>query len=133
MKKIGCGRRSRTFIFEFKARRVAAYTIPQKSRSFGALGFEPRTLRLSGATDRLQGDCLTIPYPLSIELVAVEGIEPTSLDYRSSALPLSYTAKVVDPTGLKPAPYGLKGRRSVTRAPGQQSEFRVWSSEFRVG
>src|SRR5258708_4505755 len=53
-------------------------------------------------------------------LVAVEGIEPTSLDYRSSALPLSYTARVVDPTGLKPAPHGLKGRRSVTRAPGQK-------------
>src|SRR5438309_10075419 len=34
--------------------------------------------------------------------------------------PLSYTATVVDPTGLKPAPHGLKGRRSVTRAPGQQ-------------
>ena len=27
---------------------------------------------------------------------------------------------MVDPTGLKPAPHGLKGRRSVTRAPGQQ-------------
>ena len=26
---------------------------------------------------------------------------------------------LVDPTGLKPAPYGLKGRRSVTRAPDQ--------------
>src|SRR6266446_7531625 len=34
--------------------------------------------------------------------------------------PLSYTASLVDPTGLKPAPHGLKGRRSVTRAPGQQ-------------
>jgi hypothetical protein len=34
--------------------------------------------------------------------------------------PLSYTARLVDPTGLKPAPHGLKGRRSVTRAPGQQ-------------
>src|SRR2546425_2886492 len=34
--------------------------------------------------------------------------------------PLSYTATVVDPTGLKPAPHGLKGRCSVTRAPGQQ-------------
>ena len=32
--------------------------------------------------------------------------------------PLSYTA-LVDPTGLKPAPHGLKGRCSVTRAPGQ--------------
>ena len=27
---VHCGRRSRTFIFEFKARRVAGYTIPQK-------------------------------------------------------------------------------------------------------
>src|SRR5437870_5457194 len=53
-------------------------------------------------------------------LVAVEGIEPTSLDYQSSALAVSYTARLVDPTGLKPAPHGLKGRRSVTRAPGQQ-------------
>jgi hypothetical protein len=34
--------------------------------------------------------------------------------------PLSYTARLVDPTGLKPAPHGLKGRRSVTRAPGQE-------------
>ena len=54
-----------------------------------------------------------------MKLVAVEGIEPTSLDYQSSALSLSYTA-MVDPTGLKPAPHGLKGRRSVPRAPGQQ-------------
>ena len=53
-------------------------------------------------------------------MVAAEGIEPTSLDYRSSALPLSYTA-MVDPTGLKPAPHGLKGRCSVTRAPGQET------------
>ena len=28
---------------------------------------------------------------------------------------------LVGPTGLKPAPYGLKGRRSATRAPGQGS------------
>lgn len=36
-------------------------------------------------------------------------------------LPLSYTAfSLVDPAGLKPAPYGLKVRRSVARAPGQQ-------------
>jgi hypothetical protein len=28
------------------------------------------------------------------KLVAAEGIEPSSLDYRSSALPLSYTAKL---------------------------------------
>jgi hypothetical protein len=39
---------------------------------------------------------------------------------------------LVDPTGLKPAPYGLKGRRSVTRAPGQQASFKfqVSSSKF---
>src|SRR6266849_5970582 len=28
-----------------------------------------------------------------LKLVAAEGVEPSSLDYRSSALPLSYTAK----------------------------------------
>jgi hypothetical protein len=33
--------------------------------------------------------------------------------------PLSYTA-MVDLTGLKPVPHGLKGRCSVTRAPGQK-------------
>ena len=92
---------------------------------------------------------------LKQKLVAVEGIEPTSLDYQSSALAvelhrdlecagidgaldlgrgrivlkidpkrrrrcaLPLHSKLVDPTGLKPAPHGLKGRRSVTRAPGQ--------------
>jgi hypothetical protein len=29
-----------------------------------------------------------------------------------------YLLVLVDPTGLKPAPHGLKGRRSVSRAPG---------------
>ena len=60
-------------------------------------------------------------------LVAAEGVEPTSLDYRSRALPLSYTAEdkfpvasLVDPTGLEPAPYGLKVRYSASRVPGQQ-------------
>src|SRR5437016_6805262 len=53
-------------------------------------------------------------------VVAVEGIEPTSLDYQSSALAVELHREVVDPTGLKPAPHGLKGRRSVTRAPGQK-------------
>ena len=50
----------------------------------------------------------------------MEGIEPTSLDYQSSALAVELHREVVDPTGLKPAPHGLKGRRSVTRAPGQK-------------
>ena len=54
-----------------------------------------------------------------LRLVAVEGIEPSSLDYQSSALPLGYTA-MVDPAGLKPALHGLKGRCSVTRAPDQK-------------
>ena len=55
-----------------------------------------------------------------LSLVAVKGIEPTSLDYQSSALAVELHREVVDPTGLKPAPHGLKGRRSVTRAPGQE-------------
>ena len=62
--------------------------------------------------------CCQLHHP-GMNLVAVAGIEPTSLDYQSSALPLSYTA-MVDPTGLKPAPHGLKGRCSVPRAPGQE-------------
>ena len=57
------------------------------------------------------------------KVVAVEGIEPTSLDYRSRALPLSYTA-MVDSTGLKPVPHGLRGRCSVTRAPSQKMWLR---------
>jgi hypothetical protein len=93
----------------------------------GALGFEPRTLRLSGANTAYKAAALPLSYapefiadfrlsianlvdtaPLLIgserksefgnwqsamNVVAVEGIEPTSLDYRSSALPLSYTAR----------------------------------------
>jgi hypothetical protein len=59
------------------------------------------------------------PSRIETKLVAVAGIEPTSLDYQSSALPLSYTA-MVDLTRLKLAPHGLKGRCSVTRAPGQK-------------
>ena len=55
-----------------------------------------------------------------LRLVAAEGIEPSSLDYRSSALPLGYTA-MVDPAGLKPAPHGLKGRCSVARAPDRKT------------
>ena len=41
---IGCGRRSRTFIFEFKARRVAGYTIPQKE--FRGTGIRTQNLAL---------------------------------------------------------------------------------------
>ena len=80
-------------------------------------------------------------------LVAAEGVEPSSLDYREgSAVELhrgkrvqSLKSKVqslpgwkmtldfgpwtldlvlVDPTGLEPAPYGLKVRYSATRVPG---------------
>ena len=64
--------------------------------------------------------CLLSYAPITNEkLVAVAGIEPASLDYQSSTLSLSYTA-LVDPAGLKPAPHGLKGRCSVTRAPDQK-------------
>jgi hypothetical protein len=65
-------------------------------------------------------------------LVAVEGIEPTSLDYQSSALAIELHREVVDPTGLKPAPHGLKGRRSVTRAPGQQEWLWRKDSNLRM-
>ena len=90
-------------------------------------------------------------------MVAAGGVEPSSLDYQSSALSLSYTAAVVfgiwvwisswllegidaisrakakdpspfvvvDPAGLKPAPHGLKGRCSVTRAPDQQRRVKA--------
>src|SRR6266851_1384113 len=47
--------------------------------------------------------------------------------------PLSYTARLVDPTGLKPAPHGLKGRRSVTRAPGQRDWLWRKGSNLRIG
>ena len=40
---------------------------------------------------------------------------------------------LVDPTGLKPAPHGLKGRRSVTRAPGQHLECGDLSPLFFTG
>ena len=102
-------------------------------------------------------DLLTLDIGPSL-LVAAEGIEPSSLDYRSNALPLSYTAResnvaspmskvclglvtldfgrstldaeLVDPAGLKPAPNGLKVRCSVTRAPGQQ-ESKVPCPKFQ--
>jgi hypothetical protein len=81
LNEIGCGRKSRTFIFEFKARRVAGYTIPQKH------------CRLSIFDGRLKITDLRLPasrqfgnQKSAMTLVAVEGIEPTSLDYQSSAL-----------------------------------------------
>jgi hypothetical protein len=92
---------------------------PGLRTNFGALGFEPRTLRRSSANTAYKAAALPVELCPGGSLVAVEGVEPTSLDYQSSALPLSYTA-MVDPTGLKPAPHGLKGRCSVARAPGQE-------------
>jgi hypothetical protein len=67
-----------------------------------------------------------------VKLVAANGVEPSSLDYQSSALPLCYTAELVDPTGLKPAPHGLKGRRSVTRAPSQKNWLWRKDSNLRM-
>jgi hypothetical protein len=66
------------------------------------------------------------------KLVAVAGIEPTSLDYQSSALAVELHREVVDPTGLKPAPHGLKGRRSVARAPGQKNWLWRKGSNLRI-
>ena len=45
--------------------------------------------------------------------------------------PFELHREVVDPTGLKPAPHGLKGRRSVTRAPGQR-HFRLPIADCRL-
>src|SRR5207248_4984596 len=68
--RIGCGRRSRTFIFEFKVRRVADYTIPQ--RHFRFLIADCRLV--SNARSQLEiGN-----WQSKMTLVAVEGIEPTS-------------------------------------------------------
>ena len=39
---------------------------------------------------------------------------------------------MVDPTGLKPAPHGLKDRCSVTRAPGQQNGCGGRSRTFAI-
>ncbi len=63
----------------------------------------------------------------------MEGIEPTSLDYQSSALAVELHREVVDPTGLKPAPHGLKVRCSVTRAPGQDiADFRFQIADWSL-
>src|SRR2546430_9118679 len=76
--EIGCERRSRTFIFEFKARCVAGYTTPQKHCRF--LIADCRLV--SNARSQLEiGN-----WQSKMRVVAVEGIEPTSLDYQSSAL-----------------------------------------------
>jgi hypothetical protein len=40
--EFGCGRRNRTFIFEFKARRVAVYTIPQLRFQVSSYKFQIR-------------------------------------------------------------------------------------------
>ena len=77
----GCGRRSRTFIFEFKARRVAGYTIPQRHCRFVIAD-----CRLKSQTVRYLANWQLAIGRSTMFLVAVVGIEPTSLDYQSSAL-----------------------------------------------
>ena len=55
-------------------------------------------------------------------MVAESGIEPevSRLSAERFAIKL-HREILVDPAGLKPAPHGLKGRRSVARAPGQNN------------
>src|SRR5262245_36366961 len=93
----------------FKARRVAGYTIPHD------LGTQASSLLLSfrNPWSRLEACVPRINWSRWKELNRHRSIINRVL------WPLSYTA-MVDPTGLKPAPHGLKGRRSVTRAPGQR-------------
>ena len=74
----GYGRRSRTFNFEFKARRVASYTIPQNIADC--------QLPIEKQQDAWSGQSAFSNRQLAMTMVAVEGIEPTSLDYQSSAL-----------------------------------------------
>ena len=53
-------------------------------------------------------------------LAAGEGVEPSSSSSKPDVLPVTLSRnELVDLTGLKPAPHGLKGRCSVPRAPGQ--------------
>ena len=55
------------------------------------------------------------------DLAAGEGVEPSTSESKSEVLPVTPSRnELVDPTGLKPAPHGLKGRCSVSRAPGQK-------------
>ena len=132
----GSGSRSRTYIFGFKVRRAASCTIPEEVAQTsvcvvtnrGWSEFIEYSMKRLAVTRQTEG-CAT----RLCNLVAEEGVEPSSLDYRSSALALSYTAKrvLVDPTGLKPAPHGLKGRCSVTRAP-DQYDLRFKISNFRL-
>src|SRR5258705_5522427 len=61
-------------------------------------------------------------WTLDLLLVAAEGIEPTSLDYRSRALPLSYTA----------------GRESKVSSPRSkvclaEADFGLWTWDLDVG
>ena len=45
-------------------------------------------------------------------MVLRQGIDPWSLDYQSSALPLSYQRELVDSLGFEPRIFGLKVRCS---------------------
>ena len=93
---LGSGSRSRTYIFGFKVRRAASCTIPEEvaqtsvcvvtNRGWSELiEYSMKRLAVTPQTEV----CAT----RLCHLVAEEGIEPSSLDYRSSALALSYTAK----------------------------------------
>ena len=61
-----------------------------------------------------------------------EGFEPPFSSSKPDVLPIALSRKrMVDPAGLKPAPRGLKGRRSVTRAPDQDiADFLLPIADF---
>ena len=108
---IGCSSHPATL--PLPARHVGGKVLDRERN--GICGILSTPKRISSRSARFRSQLSYAPS----QLVAVEGIEPTSLDYQSSALAVELHREVVDPTGLKPAPHGLKGRRSVTRAPGQ--------------
>ena len=80
-KKLAAGEGVEPSVSAFKAQRVAGYTIPQKHCRFPIGDCRLKTSRCS-----LPANWQLEIAKSAMSLVAVEGIEPTSLDYRSSAL-----------------------------------------------
>jgi hypothetical protein len=69
----------------------------------------------------------------AMNVVAVEGIEPTSLGYRSSDLPLSYTANLecggkrsATPLWIELLIHGIPKSNVLSKAPSLPAHSRVW-------
>lgn len=114
---IGCRRRSRTFGFGVKVRRVAVYTILQKDS--GHWESNPEPCASPALTPLIRRLLYRLSYaPLSWSRRKDSNLRRSIIDRVHCRL--CYTA-MVDPAGLKPAPHGLKGRCSVARAPDRKN------------